>query len=393
MYSENFMYYEKEVNMFYFDNAATGGRKPDQVQTAIASAVKICANPGRSGHKLSLTAANIVQSCRHTLNEFFDGYGFDRVAFTKNCTEALNIAIFGTLKQGDHVIVSCMEHNSVLRPLEKLKKAGVITYDICPLEQEGFIGARNLCLLSLQTLLRPNTKLVIITTASNVNGAMPPLEKIRKVIPKHVLLLCDGAQGGGHIPISMQKLGIDLLCLAGHKGMLGIQGSGALLFSERVNPAPLLHGGTGSISVSLDMPDFYPDALEAGTLNYPAIVSLLEGARYLSAHAKQVQSRLSVLSAYFLKGLQALPDYTPYSIPNPCGIVAFCHHQHDSEHVAGILSEKYDIAVRGGLHCAPLMHEALGTLQNGLIRVSFSHFNAEREIDRLLAALNEISIE
>ena len=269
----------------------------------------------------------------------------------------------------------------------------MITYDICPLEHDGFIGERNLCLESLQALLRPNTKLVIITTASNVNGTMPPLEKIRAVLPKHVLLLCDGAQGGGHIPISMQKLGIDMLSLAGHKGMLGIQGSGALLFSERVNPTPLLHGGTGSISVSLDMPDFYPDALEAGTLAYPAIVSLLEGTRYLSSHAKQVQSRLSVLSAYFLKGLQDLPDYLLYSVPNPCGIVAFCHHQYDSEHIAGVLSAKYDIAVRGGLHCAPLMHEALGTLQNGLVRVSFSHFNAEREIDKLLSALKELAIE
>lgn len=391
MYDNKFMYDEKEVNMFYFDNAATGGRKPDSVQTAVSAAVKLCANPGRSGHRLSLSSANIVYDCRKTLNAFFDGYGFERVIFTKNCTEALNVAIFGCLKQGDHVIVSCMEHNSVLRPLEKLKKAGVITYDICPLEQHGFIGERNLCLESLQTLLRPNTKLVIITTASNVNGTMPSLEKLRGVLPKNVLLLCDGAQGGGHIDISIKKLGIDFLCLAGHKGMLGIQGSGALLFSERAKPQPLLYGGTGSISVSLDMPDFYPDALEAGTLSYPAIVSLLEGARYLSNRAKQIQSRLLMLSAYFLKGLQDLPDYIPYSIPNPCGIVAFKHAQMDSEQIAGILSEKYDIATRGGLHCAPLMHEALGTLSEGLVRASFSHFNSEREIDRLLTALQELN--
>lgn len=377
--------------MFYFDNAATGGRKPDTVQTAVASAVKLCANPGRSGHKLSLSAAAIVHDCRKTLDNFFDGYGFERVVFTKNCTEALNIAIFGSLKQGDHVIVSCMEHNSVLRPLEKLRKTGVITYDICPLEQHGFIGERNLCLESLKALLRPNTKLVIITTASNVNGTIPPLHHLREILPKNVLLLCDGAQGGGHIDISMKKLGIDFLCLAGHKGMLGIQGSGALLFSERAKPQPLLYGGTGSISVSLDMPDFYPDALEAGTLSYPAVVSLLEGTRYLSNRAKQIQSRLLMLSAYFLKGLQELPSYIPYSIPNPCGIVAFKHTQMDSEQIAGILSEKYDIATRGGLHCAPLTHEALGTLSEGLVRASFSHFNSEREIDKLLTALKEIS--
>lgn len=390
MYVPNFMYSEKEVIMFYFDNAATGGRKPDRVQTAVTAAVKLCANPGRSGHKLALSAARAVQDCRHALDDFFDGYGFDRVVFTKNCTEALNIALFGTLRKGDHVVVGCTEHNSVLRPLEALKRSGVITYDVCPLEQNAPLGEKNLCLHALRTLLRPNTRLVAVTTASNVNGVIPPLRQIRNILPKETLLLCDGAQGGGHLRISMKDSGIDLLSLAGHKGLLGIQGSGALLFSDRVEPRPLLYGGTGSVSVSLDMPDFYPDALEAGTLAYPAIVSLSEGTRYLSVHFQQIQSRLRMLTAYFLQGLSALPGYTPYSVPNPCGIVAFRHPSMDSESVAELLSSKYDIAVRGGLHCAPLMHEALGTLPDGLVRVSFSLGNAEREIDVLLSALKEL---
>lgn len=375
--------------MIYLDNAATGGRKPDQVLTAVNSSIRVCANPGRSGHKLSLSCANLVHSCRNALSEYFNGYGVDRVVFTKNCSEALNLALLGVLKKGDHVVATCMEHNSVLRPLEYLQRAGVITYDVCPLFDEDSRGA-NVRAEDIKALIKPNTRLVAVTSASNVTGAIPPINEIRALLPKRVLLLCDGAQGGGHIPLDMQKSGIDLLALAGHKGMLGIQGSGALLFSERVEPAPLLHGGTGSISLSLQMPDFYPDALEAGTLAFPAILSLLEGVRYLSVHDRQIRSRLTMLTACFLKKLKLLEGYEIFSVPNPCGIVAFKHKRLQSEHVAELLSSKFDVAVRGGLHCAPLMHEALGTLDGGLIRASFSHFNSEPEADELISALISI---
>ncbi|MBQ8309016.1 MAG: aminotransferase class V-fold PLP-dependent enzyme [Clostridia bacterium] len=374
--------------MIYFDNAASGGRKPDSVQNAVAAAIKVCANPGRSGHRLALACANLVQSARNELNEFFHGYGFDRAVFTKNCTEALNIALFGVLKKGDHAVVTPMEHNSVLRPLEYLKKLGVITYDVCELSSEGNVTPQ-----AVAALIRPNTRLVAVTAASNVTGETPPLESIRAAIPKDVLFLCDGAQGGGHIPLHMQETGIDLLTLAGHKGLMAIQGSGALLFSERVDPTPLLYGGTGSLSVSLDMPDFYPDGLEAGTIAYPAVVSLLEGVRYLAARFDHVQARAKQLTEYLLTHMQSMPEYRVYSKPNACGIVAFAHERLQSEYVAGALSSRYGIAVRGGLHCAPLMHEALGTLDNGLVRVSFSHFNSEREIDELLVALSAIKGE
>ena len=375
--------------MLYFDNAASGGRKPDNVLTAVASSIKVCANPGRSGHKLALACANTVQDARNALNDLFEGYGFDRVIFTKNCTEALNIALLGTLKKGDHVVTTCMEHNSVLRPLEYLKKAGIITYDVCPMR--GDKENANVSPADVAALVRPNTRLVSITTASNVNGAMPPIREIRALLPKHVLLLCDGAQGGGHIPIRMQSLGIDLLSLAGHKGLMGIQGSGALLFSPRIDPKPLLYGGTGSMSFHLDMPDFYPDGLEAGTVSYPAIVSLLEGARYLDVHGNEISQKCLALTKRFLEGLQKLSSYVAYSKPNPCGIVAFAHESMQSEYVASVLSSKYDIAVRGGLHCAPLMHEALNTMDGGLVRASFSHFNSQSEIDELLFALRKIA--
>lgn len=374
--------------MIYFDNAATGGRKPDTVLTALSSAVKVCANPGRSGHKLSLSCAKQVENCRTALNEFFDGYGFDRIAFTKNCTEALNVALFGVLQKGDHVIASCMEHNSVLRPLEYLRRQGIITYDICPLRGEG----ANVYLhpADIRSLLKPNTRLVAVTAASNVMGYTPDLTATRKILPKNVLFLCDGAQGAGHISLKMKGAGIDLLTIAGHKGMFGIQGSGALLFSDRVPPTPLLYGGTGSMSISLDMPDFYPDCLEAGTLSFPAISSLLEGVRYLTFHQSEIERKLLSLSAYLLQELSNLKNYTAYSLPNRCGIVALRHHRLQSELIAEELSSKYNIAVRGGLHCAPLIHEALGTLDGGLVRVSFSHYNDEKEIDKLIFALKEL---
>jgi selenocysteine lyase/cysteine desulfurase len=188
----------------------------------------------------------------------------------------------------------------------------------------------------------------------------------------------------------MKGAGIDLLTFAGHKGMLGIQGSGGLLFSNRAVPRPLLYGGTGSLSISLDMPDFYPDSLEAGTLSFPAILSLLEGVRHLTIHQREIEQTLLSLSTYFLQKLKKLNGYTSYSLPNPCGIVSFQHQRLQSETIAEILSSKYDIAVRGGLHCAPLAHTSLGTLDGGLVRVSFSHYNHKTEIDRLIHALTEL---
>ena len=375
--------------MIYFDNAATGGRKPDEVISAVSSALRVCANPGRSGHKLSLSCANLVQVARSVLSDYFNGYGFERVVFTKNCTEALNIAIFGVLRPGDHVVATCMEHNSVLRPLETLRKAGIITYDICPLSNHPKYE-NNIAPSDVAALVKPNTKMVIVTTASNVTGAIPPLQEIYEALPKDVLLLCDGAQGAGHLDLDMQRMKIDLLSVAGHKGMQGIQGSGALLFSERVNPTPILYGGTGSISLSLDMPDFYPDGLEAGTLSYPAIISLLEGTRHLTAYAKRIRTRIYMLTERLCAGLRKLQNYKLYSIPNPCGIVAFSHNKYPSDQMADILSNDYNIALRGGLHCAPLMHESLSTLDNGLLRASFSHFNSETEVNELLSALAEI---
>ena len=369
--------------MIYFDNAATGGFKPDSVITAATAAMKYCANPGRSGHKLSLACLERVYNCRKLLCEFFNGYGYDRVVFTKNCTEALNIAIFGTLHYGDEVVTTVAEHNSVLRPLESLKGRGVkVHYATLNVKGEVYISA-------LLHFVTPKTRAVIITLASNVTGTSPDISVLRKVIPESTLLICDGAQACGHIKIDMKGSGIDALAVAGHKGMLGIQGSGALLFSEKFNPDPVLLGGTGSESNNLGMPDFYPDRLESGTLSYPAIVSLGEGVMYLNENAEKGAAHTRKLTEYLCKNLFGIRGIKLYSVPNVFGIVTFSIQNMQSEVAAYNLSEEYSICVRGGLHCAPLMHKAL--LSDGLIRASVCAFNSMNECEKFIQAVENLS--
>lgn len=371
--------------LIYLDHAATGGNKAPSVMSAVLAAMRCCANPGRSGHKLSLAAAERVFACRELLSSLFCGYGFERVVFTKNCTEALNLAILGTLKQGDHAVTTCLEHNSVLRPLEALKRAGVITYDVAPLTNGRLLPE------TIAELVKPNTRMAVVTAASNVTGEAPPLAKIRKLLPENVLFVVDGAQGAGHLPLSMKEQGLDALALAGHKGMGGIQGSGALLFSERMEISPLLFGGTGSESFDLGMPAFYPDRLESGTLSYPAVCSLYEGALLVKSRREKWAGKLERTTAFVLEGLGGLKGYTAYFEPNACGICSFRHERLPSETIAGELSEKYGICVRGGLHCAPLIHKALGDFPDGLVRASFSPEQGKKEAKALLCALKEIA--
>jgi len=372
-------------NMIYFDNAATGGFKPDSVVTAATAALKFCANPGRSGHKLSLACLERVYACRKILCEFFGGYSYDRVIFTKNCTEALNIAVLGGLRAGDEVVTTVAEHNSVLRPLEFLKKKGV-KVGYAPLDGDGGID-----LNALSKLITAKTRAVIITLASNVTGTAPDIVKVRGIMPATALLICDGAQACGHVEINMKDTGIDALAVAGHKGMYGIQGSGALLFSERFNPNPVLFGGTGSESDNLEMPDFYPDRLESGTLSYPAVVSLGEGVLYLRQNMREAARKVISMTEYLCANLADIGGIKLYSKPNPYGIVAFNLQNMQSEIAAYTLSEEYGICVRGGLHCAPLMHKALDS--EGFIRASLSEFNTLNECEKLIEAVRVMSSE
>ena len=291
----------------------------------------------------------------------------------------------GTLRAGDKVVATFAEHNSVLRPLQYLEDMGV-EVRLAPLSTRGDID-----LAALAKMVCAETKAVVITLASNVTGTAPDVKKLRSAIPPRTLLICDGAQACGHIKIDMKECGIDALAVAGHKGMYGIQGSGALLFSERLDPAPILYGGTGSQSFNLHMPDFYPDRLESGTVNYPAIASLAEGVLHLKSHFNEERDKLTHLTSLLIERLNDLPFVRAYSRPNPFGIAAFSMEGYDSEQAAYRLSEEFSICVRGGLHCAPLMHEALGTSDSGLVRASLSPFNTEREIDLFVSALKTMS--
>ena len=412
--------------MIYLDNAATGGFKPDCVISAATAALNNSANPGRSGHKLSLACMERVYAARNLLSDFFGGYGYERVVFTKNCTEALNIAIFSLLDGsngtsganaieksdcgGAPLIISTVaEHNSVLRPLELLKKQGA-RVEYLPLNKDGDVDLTALEKIvdgnggasGAGTIKKPGygdvrgaargnsvPRAAIITLASNVTGAAPDIKRIRRLLPDDCLLICDGAQACGHIPIDLKALGIDALAVAGHKGMLGVQGSGALLFSDRFNPKPLTYGGTGSESYNLDMPDFYPDRLESGTLNFPAIVSLAEGAMYLTHHLARHRTVVESLTAETIGKLSEIRGVEIFSRPNPFGIVAFRLENMQSETAALALSEEFEICVRGGLHCAPLMHKSLQS--DGLIRASFSAFTPPSGVEKLVSAVEALT--
>lgn len=370
--------------MIYFDNAATGGHKPDSVINAATAALKFCANPGRSGHRLSLACLERVYVCRKLICDFLGGYSYERTVFTKNCTEALNIALLGILKSGDEVVTTVAEHNSVLRPLEYLKGKGVkVTY--APLKDGRLVAEE------IVKLVTPKTRAVVVTLASNVTGTAPDIKAVRAGIPQSTLLICDGAQACGHVSVNMENCGIDVLATAGHKGLLGMQGGSALLFSERVNPDPVLFGGTGSESYKLEMPDFYPDRLESGTLSYPAIVSLGEGVMYLREHLSEHIKKVTAMTEYVIKSLSAIEGITLYSQPNPYGIVAFNLDVMQSEMAAFRLSDEYSICVRGGLHCAPLMHKALKS--EGLVRASVSAFNTMSECETFVSAIAKLALD
>lgn len=372
--------------MIYFDNAATGGFKIRAVTDAAETVIKfLSANPGRSGHRLSITGAETVYSTRTIIAEHFS-CSPDRVIFTKNCTEALNVAIFGAVKKGSHVITTVFEHNSVLRPLYHLKKQGVITLDVVSPDKNGTFFS------SVKSRLRPETELIVMTAISNVTGAITDYKKVLDLASLNgVHVLIDGAQGGGHVPLKVREYGISFLALAGHKGLGGIMGSGVLILNDDVDLSPLILGGTGSESYNLSQPSCYPERLESGTLNLPAIAALGEGVKFTMENLKSFSEHLLSYTKHMIDGLNKMPNVTIYSTPNPAGIVSFSVGGKESGDVADILNSNYDVAVRGGLHCAPLTHKFLGTDGSGLVRASLAVQNGTREINYFLRAVNTIA--
>ena len=333
--------------MIYLDNAATGGFKPHQVLETTQNVIRyLSANSGRSGHRLSITGAEIIYDCRKVLSRLF-GCPTEKVIFTKNCTEALNLAILGTLKKGGHVITTVYEHNSVLRPLNYLKENGLITLDII---DDDVINLPR----EIAKKIKPETYLIVLNTVSNVTGERLPVKEIGKIAKENNLLfLCDGAQGAGHVKLSLKEDGISMLSIAGHKGLYGIMGSGALLIADGVDVNPVLCGGTGTESFNLTQPNCYPEKLESGTLSLPAIASLNEGAKYLENNFENFSNVLYQITENVIDKLSINPNIICYSKPNFSGIVSFMLKDRECGEIADILATEYDIALRSGFHCAP----------------------------------------
>jgi cysteine desulfurase family protein len=398
----------------YLDNAATSFPKPPQVTETMAHYMhSVGANPGRSGHQLSLEAARIVQHTRASLAALFNISDPARIVFTLNITEALNTVIYGFLDKGDHVIISAMEHNSVLRPLKHLEENRVIALTIAPCDRKGFLE-----LDALPRLVQKNTKLMVLNHASNVCGTIQNVNAVKAAIGDTPLLL-DAAQTAGCYPIDVQASGIDFLAFTGHKALLGPQGTGGLYIREGLSVRPLKRGGTGSVSEAVRQPNFLPDALESGTQNNVGIAGLGAGADFiLQEGVDKIRTREKKLTSALLQSLHNLPGLTIYGpVDAECqtATISFTFESilpTGSEHgfggcgsvnlawmeegipinVAGdILDSDYDILVRVGLHCAPLAHKTLGTFPDGSLRISMGYFNSLEEMEITAAALRRIA--
>ena len=375
--------------MIYLDNAATSYQKPEAVYQAVQEAMYHMGNSGRGAHGASLDASRQIYSARELLAELFHAGDPSRVAFTANSTESLNMAVFGLFGPGDHVITTMLEHNSVLRPLYLLEEAG-LELTILPADQNGCI-----CYEDIGKAIRPNTKGIICTHASNLTGNMVDIGRIGRFCRKKGLLfVVDASQTAGVFDINMEEMGIDVLCFTGHKGLLGSQGTGGICVRQGVAVRPLIVGGSGVHSYSKSHPEDMPTALEAGTLNGHGIAGLYAALRYIQETGmEQIKERELSLMRQFYDGVRTIPGVTIYGdfTGQRAPIVSLNIRDYDSGEVADELAYHYEIYTRAGAHCAPLMHRALGTESTGAVRFSMSHFNTEAEIDEAVRAVHEIA--
>ncbi len=367
--------------MIYFDNAATTYPKPLAVRRSVRDALVVYGgNPGRSGHKMAMRVSEQIFSVRQKLADFF-GAEAQNVVFTSNCTAALNMAIKGVLKAGDHAVISCLEHNSVVRPLEHMKRKGLISYDVAEVYEDDPLET----VRSFEQLLTSRTKAVICTHASNVSGVVLPIQALGKMCRRHgIIFIVDAAQSAGVLPIHMQEMQIQFLCMPGHKGLYGITGSGVLISDGQVPLDSLIEGGTGSLSAQLEQPDFLPDQLESGTINTAGILSIGAGLDFIASQGgpTAIYQHEFRLCDWVFHQLQKIPTVSlclkqmvyDQNVP----LVSFGIRNVHSEDLAAKLSE-HNIAVRGGLHCAPLAHQHYRTYEQGLVRFAPSVFSKGEE--------------
>ena len=383
--------------MIYLDNGATTLQKPECVREALLEAMASMGNSGRGVHDASLYAGRIIYRARESLAELLGAAAPEQVVFTANATESLNLVLGGLFGLGDHVITTVCEHNSVLRPLYRLQGVELsvlpVKADAGEERQAGILAYDE-----LESLLRPNTKALIITHASNLTGNITDLEQAAAFAKKHsLLLIVDAAQTAGAVPMDMERMGIDVLCFTGHKGLYGPQGTGGVCVRPGLSIRPLKVGGSGIHSFDREHPSEMPAALEAGTLNGHGIAGLGAAARWLlEIGVEQIRAREQALLRRFVDGVKEVEGVTLYGNPDldrRTGIQSLNIRDYDSARVADWLYEDYGIAVRGGAHCAPLMHEALGTREQGAVRFSFSYFNTEAEADEAAAAVRELAEE
>ena len=376
--------------MIYLDNAATTLQKPPCVTEAVVRALGTLGNSGRGVHGGSLAAGRTVYHARETLAALFGFDAPERVVFTANSTEALNIAIFGLFGPGDHAISTDLEHNSVLRPLYRLREGGM-EVDFVPADRMG-----NIDYADFARLLRPNTRAVVCTHASNLTGNTLDLARIGAFCREHgLLLVVDASQTAGSLPISMKTCPADVLCFTGHKSLMGPQGTGGLLVRRGVEIRPLLTGGTGMQTYLEHQPEEYPTRLEAGTLNGHGLAGLSAAAEWImQIGVETIHAREDALARRFHEGVRSIPGVTVYgdfSQAVRAPIVTLNIGDYDSGEVSDWLAQDYGIATRSGAHCAPRMHRALGTERQGAVRFSFGWFNTQEETDAAVRAVREIA--
>lgn len=377
--------------MIYLDNAATTLHKPPQVMEAVLHAMITMGNAARGAHGGALEASRTVFGTREKLARLFSCRRADHVVFTANSTEALNIAINGTIHRGDHVISTDCEHNSVLRPLYRLEEERGVELDFVPADRQGRVDYSD-----FERLMRPHTRAVVCTHCSNLTGNVMDLARISDIAHRHgALLLVDASQTAGTVPIHMEALGVDVLCFTGHKGLMGPQGTGGLCIRPGVEIAPWKVGGSGVHSYDRHHPMEYPTRLEAGTLNSHGIAGLSAALDViLERGVEDIQRAEHALMQRFYEGVRDIPGVTVYgdfSVPERCAIVALNIRDYDSSAVSDELTVTYGIATRPGAHCAPRMHKALGTTEQGAVRFSFSCYNTEQEVDAAIAAVRAIA--
>lgn len=376
--------------MIYLDNAATTLHKPQQVIDAVVHAMQSMGNCARGTHEEALDAARTVYDARVRLASLFGCPRVDHVAFTANSTEALNMAINGLIDPGDHVISTDLEHNSVLRPLYRLEAEHGAELSFVPADKLG-----NVDYADFERLMKPNTRAVVCTNASNITGTVLDIERIAKTAHSHgALVIVDASQTAGCWPIDMKKMGIDVLCFTGHKGLMGPQGTGGICVKEGIEIRPFKVGGSGVQSYSRTHPAEYPTRLEAGTLNGHGIAGLGAAAKFISeTGVENIHAKERSLMLRFYEGVKNIEGVTVYGdfTKDKTAIVALNIRDYESGEVSYELSQGYGIATRPGAHCAPRMHKALGTAEVGAVRFSFSFYNTEEEIDEAVRAVAELA--